>query len=115
MKKMCLLLVVIAMLGVAGCSVASPVASPPLLYPSCLDGASNTPNSWHSAHVKSLGYNNFVLDDGTQIKLFFTGGTSPTFERGLVGTIYVSVPSYDGHDADNTYYFQKFVPDRPAK
>lgn len=82
-------------------------------FPSNLDGENNSPNSWHSAHVRKLGiyYGDFTLANGTIIKLFFTGGTTPEIAPGTKGTIYVSVPSYNNDDADNTYYFQKFVPD----
>ena len=86
------------------------VASPQ--FPSPLDGKDNAPNSWHSAHVVWIGYATWRLDDGTFVKLYFTGGTHPSLPEGASGTIYVSVPSYDHDDADNTYYFQKLVPDK---
>ena len=52
------------------------------------------------------------LDNGVIIKQYLTGGTEPELASGAKGTIYVSVPSFYDDDADNTYYFQKFVPDR---
>jgi hypothetical protein len=91
----------------------SSVSSPAVINPSPLDGKANSPNSWHKGHVHAytIFSGRFQLDDGTFIKLFFTGGTRPEIPVGASGVIYVSVPSFEDDDADNTYYFQKFVPD----
>ena len=92
-----------------GCIPTTPT-TPSIVNPSPLDGKPNSPSSWHAAHVTVLDDEDFVLDDGTVIKLFFTGVTGPRNLR-AAGTLYVSVPSFDDEDDDNTYYFQKFVPD----
>ena len=80
--------------------------------PSALDGQPNSRNSWHKAHVAVEDCcGTFSLDDGTLVKLFITGGSLPTLTKGARGLLYVSVPSYKD-DCDNTYYFQKFIPDK---
>jgi hypothetical protein len=110
MKIFYSLLLTMAMVGGIGCGKPAPK---PILYPSPLDGTSNSAGSWHSAHVNAVDCcGAFVLDDGTRITLFWTGGTDPHLRGGEHGIIYASVPSFETNDDDNTYYFQKFVQDR---
>lgn len=107
MKK--LILVAVLAVFAVGCGRDYPLSS--------LDNKPMVPNSIHSAHVTALTeYGDFQLDNGVQIKLFLTGGSGPHLDRGATGTIVVSVPGYEeDHDADSTYYFQKFMPDTPSQ
>jgi hypothetical protein len=85
------------------------------IYPeSNLDNLPMAPNSMHHAHLSCGGdhYGVFIHDDGTIIRIFFTGGTQPYLEAPCSGELYASVPSYEDNDADGTYYFIKFVPDK---
>jgi hypothetical protein len=110
MKTFYSLLLTMAMVGGIGCGKPAPN---PTSNPSALDGISNSAGSWHSAHVNAVDCcGAFVLDDGTRIKLCWTGGSNPHFRGGEHGIIYASVPSYLDNDSDNAYYFQKLVPDR---
>jgi hypothetical protein len=98
--------------------VACSQSEPKVEYPSSLDGRDNSASSWHSGHVTVIDSEDFRLDDGDIIHLYFTGGSKPWhLVEGITGVLYVSVPSYYAgmRDDDNTYYFQKFVPDEPER
>lgn len=83
---------------------------------SAIDQRPMTPGSVHCAHVKSLTQMGAAtLDSGKVVVLFFTGWSSPEMDFGR-GRLCASVPSFEDHDEDGTYFFRSFVPDAaPAK
>jgi hypothetical protein len=110
---------ILASCCVDGCHQLSP-PTPPHTYPtSSLDGTPMYPCSWHKAHVRRNGDDgpsgDFILDDGTAVHLFFGGGSGPWTLPSMPGTLYVEVPSFEHDDEDNSYNFEKFVPDRAAQ
>jgi hypothetical protein len=110
MRRLLTTLVMLVAIVSCGCCSDQP-PNQPLVTSNPLDGKPDMSDTEHCGHVKVGPYStDFMLDNGTQITLYLTGGTQPNLDEGVTGTLCVFAPDYHS-PGERTYYFHGFKPD----